>query len=152
MLTWLDTTVLVAGLVAAHPDHDVCRIHLSQASAAPGSYRCTTHALAETFRVLVALPLKPRIQPAAALIAIRTSLMTRLNPLPLTTADYEQAFDLVVGSTLGAGAVYDALHLVGAERMGAKRLLTANISHFSALAQTTRSPVNILRPHEAKAQ
>jgi predicted nucleic acid-binding protein len=148
MLTWLDTTVLVAGLVAAHPDHDVCRIHLTQAGAVPGSYRCTTHALAETFRVLVALPLKPRIDPTAALIAIRTSLMTRLNPLSLTLADYEQAFDLVVASTLGAAAVYDALHLVGAERMGAQRFLTANSRHFSVLAQTAHAQVNIARPHD----
>jgi predicted nucleic acid-binding protein len=146
VLAFLDTTVLVAGLVAAHPQHVVCHRLLVAAAQTPGRYRCTTHALAETFRFLVALPLAPRLDAAGARLAIRTALMPRLDPLALTARDYDRAFDAVCASGLGGGAIYDGLHLLAAERVAAQYLVTANLKHFQRLAEAAGTRVQISDP------
>lgn len=126
--------------MTAHPQH------LVAAGRTPGTYRCTTHAIAETFRVLVALPVQPRLEADGARTAIRATLLPRLDPLPLGANDYDRALDVVCASGLGAGAVYDALHLLAAERLGAARLLTANLKHFRRLAEAAGGRVRIEAP------
>ena len=145
-LVFLDTTVLVAGLVAAHPQHAICQRLLVDAAQAPGRYRCTTHALAETFRVLMALPLAPRLDAVGARLAVRTSLMPRLDPLALTARDHDRAFDVVCASGLGGGAIYDGLHLMAADRVTASHLVTSNTKHFQRLAETAKTRVEITNP------
>jgi hypothetical protein len=147
-LAALDTTVLVAGLVAAHPNHAPCRQHLLAAAATPGAYRCAAHALAEAFRVLVALPLATRIDPAGAMLAIRTTLIPRLDPAPQSLRDYDRAMEVVCASGLGAGAVYDCLHLLSAERLEARFLVTANLRHLVPLAQAAGARVRVVGPAE----
>jgi len=148
VLAVLDTTVLVAGLTAAHPEHAACRLHLQAAAGEPGTYRCTTHAIAETFRVLTALPVNPRLDTAGARIAIRASLIPRLDPLPLTVGDYERALDIVCVSGLGAGAVYDCLHLLAAERLGSAYLITSNLKHLRRLAEAADITVQVVDPSD----
>lgn len=142
----LDTTVLVAGLVASHPYHLMCQRLLQAAAHLPGSYRCTTHAIAETFRVLVALPLAPRLDAAGARLAIRTTLAPRLDPVSLTAKDYDRALDVVCASGLGAGAIYDCLHLLAADRLAAGYLVTANHKHFQPLAEAAGTRVLVIDP------
>ena len=142
----LDTTVLVAGLVASHPHHGPSARHLAAAAATPGTYRCTTHALAETFRVLVALPISPRCTPSQAQTIIRTSVVPRLAPVALTAKDYDRALDVAAASGLGGSAIYDALHLMAADRLGATYLVTANQKHFTTLARAARTRVAIIEP------
>lgn len=145
MIAVLDSTVLIAALAARHPLHAPCRRWLIAAST-PGAYRCTTHALAETFRVLVALPVAPRHDAAAIRQAIRTNLIPRLDPIALTTNDYDRAMDAVCASPLGPGAIYDALHLVAADRIQATALITSNHRHFAALATALGTSVAIRDP------
>jgi predicted nucleic acid-binding protein len=144
----LDTTVLVAGLVASHPVHTACLKHLQSATARPGSYRCSTHAVAETFRVLVALPLARKIDVDEARMALRASVIPRLNPIPLAPKDYEVAMDIVCASGLGSGAIYDCLHLLAAERIAAKYLVTSNLKHFLRLADAAQSRLRVIEPSE----
>jgi len=146
VLAVLDTTVIVAGVLASHPHHAPCRQHLQAAAATPGTYRCSTHAIAEAFRVLVALPLAPRIDAAGARLVLRTTIIPRLDPIALTMKDYDAALDLVCASGLGSGAVYDALHLLAADRAGAKWLVTANGKHFNRLAEVAKSRVRVVDP------
>lgn len=142
----LDTTVLVAGLLLVHPQHAMNSRHLVAAIAAPGTFRCTTHALAETYRVLVSMPLVPRCEPERALTLIRESLIPRLNPMALTAKDYDRALQVACASGLGGGAIYDALHLMAADRLGAQYLVTANLKHFIRLAETAQTRVTIIDP------
>lgn len=59
--------------------------------------------------------------------------MKRLEILDLTQADYAAA--IVRSSQLGllSGVVYDALHLIAAERANCHRLYTYNLVHFNRL-------------------
>ena len=74
------------------------------------------------------------------------TLAPNLDPLPLRAADYSAALDLVCESALGAGAVYDALHLVAARRARAERLITLNPRHFGALIGSARGWPQIEEP------
>lgn len=148
-LALLDTTVLVAGLIDAHPQHSDGQRYLRDAIKAPDRYRCTTHAIAETFRVLVALPLAPRLDATGARMAIRVSLIPHLAPVALTAKDYDRALDVVCASELGAGAIYDALHLMAADRLGASYLITANLKHFRRLAEAAGTRVQIKNPSDS---
>lgn len=132
-MTVYDSSVLVAALLPGHPEYVRCRPALDRARAEPGGHRCTTHALAEAFRVLAALPIEPPLGKDAARSLVTRTLAPHLDPLPLRAADYLAAFDLVCESTLGAGAIYDALHLVAARRARAERLVTLNPRHFRTL-------------------
>lgn len=145
-MTVYDSSVLVAGLLPAHPDYARCRRRFDRARAEPGAHRCTLHAVAETFRVLAAVPIKPPLTKAAARTLVAHTVIPHLEPLQLRAADYSAALDLVCDSPLGAGAVYDALHLVVARRCKADSLVTLNARHFRALAGTARGWPRIEEP------
>ena len=145
-MTVYDSSVLVAALLPAHPDYRRCRPPLDRARAEAGVHRCTTHALAETFRVLAALPIKPPLTKQAARMLVTQTLAPHLDPLPLRATDYVAALDLVCESTLGAGAIYDALHLVAARRARAERLVTLNLRHFRTLVGSAHGWPQIEEP------
>jgi predicted nucleic acid-binding protein len=145
-VAFYDTSALVAGLVPAHPEYTRCRPLIDRARAEPGEHRCTQHALAEAFRVLVALPIRPPLAKEAARALVAQTLTPHLDPMALIASDYAAAFDLVCGGPLGAGAIYDALHLVAARRAKAQRLVTLNLRHFRALVGTAQGWPEIDEP------
>ncbi len=149
VLAVLDTTVLVAGVVPSHLHHAAARQHLLAAWAQPGTYRCAAHAIAETFRVLTTLPLQPRIDVQASRYTLRFSILLRCDPIPAQVQDYETAMDLVITSGLGAGAIYDCLHLLAAERVGARYLVTSNLRHLRPLALAAQARLQVVGPEAA---
>ena len=94
---------------------------------------CSSHALAECYATLTALPLKRRIQPLEAKLLIDKTLLERLSVVSLNSADYRTALDRVATLGLVGGVIYDALHLACGERSGCDRLLTYNLNHFRRL-------------------
>ena len=89
-----------------------------------------THALAECYAVLTALPLERRVLPAEARQLIAESITGRLQAIQLTAADYHEVLQQVAGLGLVSGAVYDALHAHCARKAKVDRLLTYNVTHF----------------------
>ena len=133
MKVCFDSSVLVVAVVDQLANHEsacACFVQYSQ-----GKHRgcCSTHALAECYATLTALPLPRKIQPAEARILIEENFIKRLEILKLTQADYTTA--LARSSQLGlvSGVVYDALHLVAAERARCQRIYTYNLTHFHRL-------------------
>ncbi len=145
-MTLYDSSVLIAGLLPAHPEYARCRPLIDRARLEAGAHRCTLHALAETFHVLAAIPIKPRITKEAARALVTQTLAANLDPLALVATDYSAAFDLVCASGSGAGAIYDALHLVAARRAKAERLVTLNVRHFRSLVGTAQGWPRIEAP------
>ena len=133
MKVCFDSSVLVAAVVDQLANHEsacACFVQYSK-----GKHRgcCSTHALAECYATLTALPLPRKIQATDARILIEENFIKRLEILELTQADYATA--LTRSSQLGlvSGVVYDALHLVAAERANCQRLYTCNLAHFNRL-------------------
>lgn len=131
MKVFLDSSVLVPVVtdqLAAHPAAFECFSHLRREE---GAVVCTTtHALAECYAILTALPLRRRISGPEALQLIEANFATRLKIISLTQADYLKALRLVAGLGRISGQIHDALHLAAAKKEGCERLYTYNHRHF----------------------
>jgi predicted nucleic acid-binding protein len=129
-----DTSTLVAALLQQHPHHTVAFPRLQSVKEGTVQGHLTTHALAELFATLTALPLKPRLLPADVERMIQHGILTNFNLIPLSANHYRDALQLTVRHNLVSGAIYDALHLIGARSAGCTTLYTLNLRHFRSLA------------------
>ena len=134
MKVCFDTSTLVAALLQQHPHHAIAFPRLKEVIEGAVQGHLTTHCLAELFATLTALPLKPRLLPAEAQRIIGQSILGHFVLIPLSADHYHDAMKLTVTGNLASGAIYDALHLVGAIGVGCTTLYTLNLRHFRALA------------------
>lgn len=125
----LDTSVLVRALVAGLPSHAKARRYLDRARTEGATVAVSTHALAELFATITALPTRPQHTPedAEALIDGACSV---LQVVELGTAEYRQSIGRMARLDLPSGAVYDALHVAAAEKVEAAELVTFNGKDF----------------------
>jgi len=134
MKACFDTSTLVAALLRQHPHHALAFPLLQAVHGGAVQGYMTTHGLAELFATLTALPLKPRLLPADVQRLVRKSVLNHFTLIPLGPKEYQDAMDLTVSKNLASGAIYDALHLVGARSAGCTALYTFNLRHFQSLA------------------
>jgi predicted nucleic acid-binding protein len=128
-----DTSVLVAGSLARHVHAERARVWLRAAREGRLEALASTHAFAETWATLTAIPGDPRIDPAVATRVVER-LARHVKPFVLRWEDYRAALERCGDGHLRSGAAYDALHLAGATHQRADVLLTFNTRHFAALA------------------
>ena len=134
MRVCFDTSTLVAALLKQHPHHAIAFPHLKAAQNGTIKAHLTTHALVELFSTLTALPLKPRLSPTDVQRLLDSSILPHFTIIALSGKSYKQAITLTAAQNLASGAIYDALHIVGARAAQCERLLTLNLKHFKALA------------------
>ena len=144
-----DSSVLVAGLVAAHPSHAIVKPWLVAASVGRIVGAVSTHALAETWSVLTRLPMGTPITGDAAKRAI-DRLRDHLRVLPLVEMDYDAALSRCAERGLRSGAVFDALHLIAAERARADAVVTLNGADFRRLQEVGFSPEVVVPPDDGR--
>lgn len=134
MKVCFDTSTLVAALLQQHPHHAIAFPRLQAVKEKTAQGYLTTHCLAELFATLTALPLKPRLLPADVERIIRQSILAYFTVIPLSADHYRDAMQLSVKHNLASGAIYDALHLIGARSASCTTLYTINLRHFRSLA------------------
>lgn len=135
MRVGLDTSVIVAGVVEAHPEHGRARWWLEPREGPDAPDRVAAwHGYAEAWAVLTVLPLEPRVTgDAAAAVLERVARTVRF--VAPDGAVYRTAVARCSGRSLRSGAVYDALHLVTAERESTDLFVTFNTGDFTRLAE-----------------
>jgi len=133
MKVLFDTSVLVAAMVDQLPNHDAGLACYSRARRGKPKPMCSAHALAECYATLTALPLARRISPSEADRLIRENLLRDFEVCPLLLRDYDAAIARAVERGFSSGVVYDALHLLCAERQGCDRVYTFNTTDFERL-------------------
>lgn len=133
MKVCFDTSTLVSALLQQHPHHAIAFPRLQAVKAGTLQGHLTTHGLAELFATLTALPLKPRLLPADVERIIQQSILAYFTVIPLSADHYRDAMQLTVKHNLTSGAIYDALHLIGARSAGCTILYTHNLRHFRSL-------------------
>ena len=133
MRVLFDTSVLVPAVVDQLANHEAALDALLGYTAGAHAGYCSTHALAECYATLTALPLRRRILPAEARQLVEESLLGRLTAVPLTRDDYLDAVRRVSHGGLASGVIYDALHVRCAERIPVDRILTCNLADFERL-------------------
>jgi predicted nucleic acid-binding protein len=132
MTVVLDTSVLVAGLVEAHPSHRAAFPWLRRVAAGETRAVVAAHSVAETYAILSTLPHQPRITPAASLQLIRAN-MRRFRIVALGVRDYQVVVRILAEANLPGGIVNDALIARAAAKGGAKRIVTLNTRDFARL-------------------
>jgi predicted nucleic acid-binding protein len=129
-----DTSVIVPALVPALPMHSAAYAWIRAAVEQRIEGSMSWHAFAEAWAVITRIPnLKPAPTPATARDSL-SSLQKAVRRSPLGPRVYQAAVERCVERGLRSGAVFDALHLVAAERQGAQLFVTANVRHFERLA------------------
>lgn len=129
-----DTSTLVAALLQQHPHHAAAFSRLQSVHAGRIEGRLTTHVVAEVYATLTALPLSPRLGPADGRQLLQASILSRFELISLSAREYQEALEMVVSRNMPSGAIYDALHVVGARVSGCRVLYTLNTRHFQTLA------------------
>jgi predicted nucleic acid-binding protein len=130
MKVLLDTSVLVAAIVEAHPAHERALPWLARSRSGDVETLVCAHSAAETFAVLSTLPLSPRIGPGLARQLVRKNVLTGSRVVTLAARDYEAVIDDLGDLGVSGGAVYDALIARAAAKANADLLLTLNPKHF----------------------
>ncbi len=133
-MTFLDTGILVASVLAAHDEHKACLAAVEE-SDRPFT---NAHALAESFATLTGFYKVP----TDAATELTLGLVDFVTVEALALADYRTAIREARRRGVMGGGIYDSLHATFARRKGAKQIVTRNPSHFAHVAPD----VEILTP------
>ena len=126
----LDTSVLVAAIVEAHPAHEQALPWLQRTRDGSDSGLVAAHSLAELYAVLTTLPIQPRISPTVAWQLIDHNVLNVLEIISLSHDDYFAAIKRLSDLGIAGGATYDALILQAALRANADQIVTLNEKDF----------------------
>lgn len=145
MTVLLDTSVLVPALVPALPQHDTAAPHLEAALREEIRLLLSAHALAECYASLTSLPVSPQITPGQARRLIQENIAeVAAEVVSLPPEDYLRALQRMTDLGLESGAVYDALHVLCAEKASADELRTFNGRDFRRMPPKDPTVLSIL--------
>jgi predicted nucleic acid-binding protein len=134
MKVFFDTNVLVAASEQSHPHHGPAFQALKRVTAGKEDGFMSVHSIAETFAALTRMPVQPRIQPSEAALIISNNIAPNFRMVPIGKKDYLDALRVVADGGWSGAKIYDALILGCAQRSGAERIYTFNISDFRQIA------------------
>ena len=126
----LDTSVLVAAMVEAHPAHEQGLAWLKRVSDGTNKGLVAAHSLAELYAVLTTLPVRPPISPLDAQRLIKHNIIERLEIVSLSERDYTQVITHLAALGIVGGATYDALILHAAAKAKVDLVVTFNEKDF----------------------
>ncbi|MBM4087809.1 MAG: type II toxin-antitoxin system VapC family toxin [Planctomycetes bacterium] len=127
IVDFIDTSVLVAAVVASEPHHTACGRLLDRGDV--GFY---IHGLAEFFSTLTGGRKTFRLSPQQAVELLEADYLPLLQITTLTAAETLRGMRECPSRGVQGGAIFDYLHLVAARKGKAERLYALNISNFRA--------------------
>jgi predicted nucleic acid-binding protein len=137
----LDTSVLIAAMVAAHPAHANAVPWLQRIKNGDDEGVVAAHTLAELYSVLTTLPHRPRLTPAHVQQLIRSNIIGFFSVVSLTATDYATVVDELAALGVTGGAIYDALLMKAAANAGVEQVVTLNPKHFRRVAPSFASQI-----------
>jgi predicted nucleic acid-binding protein len=126
----LDTSVLVAAMVEAHPAHERGKTWFNRVSSGTDKGLVAAHSLAELYSILTTLPVHPPISASDAQQLIQQNVAEKLEIVSLSSEDYLQVVDQLAEIGIVGGATYDALILRAAENAKVDLVVTLNEKDF----------------------
>ncbi|MBM3181229.1 MAG: type II toxin-antitoxin system VapC family toxin [Chloroflexi bacterium] len=126
----LDTSILVAAMVEAHPFHEQGLIWLKRVTNGADEGVIAAHSLAELYSILTTLPVQPRISPDEARRLIQHNVIQKFDVITLTSQDYTEVIELLAEIGIIGGATYDALILRAAAIAKVDLVVTLNERDF----------------------
>jgi predicted nucleic acid-binding protein len=128
MIAFIDTSVLVAAIVATEAHHDECDRLLDKPDL--GMF---AHGLAETFSTLTGGRRAFRMPASTASLVIEEDYVPCLTITSLTPAEMLRAMREAESRGVRGGGLFDYLHVVAARKAKAARIYTLSVSNFRAL-------------------
>jgi predicted nucleic acid-binding protein len=128
-----DTSVLVAGFIASHPNHQAALPWLQRAKSKKHSIVMSAHGLAECYAVLTRLPLSPKISPETAQYLLRENIEDIAEIVALSSLDYRAVLKQMIELGLSGGIIYDAITVKAAQKAKVDKILTFNTRDFIRL-------------------
>jgi predicted nucleic acid-binding protein len=126
----LDTSILVAAMVEAHPSHEQGLIWFKRVTTGSDEGVVAAHSLAELYSILTTLPVQPRISPDEARQLIQHNVIQKLEVVTLDKQDYAHVIELLAKIGIAGGATYDALILRAAAISNVDLVVTLNQRDF----------------------
>lgn len=130
MRVLLDTSILVAAMIEAHPAHEQALPWLQRVRGGTDTGLVAAHSVAELYAILTTLPIQPRIPPAVARQLIQLNVLDVCEVVSLSDKDYTAVIDHLSEEGIVGGATYDALILRAALKARADRVVTLNEKDF----------------------
>ncbi len=130
MKVLLDSSVLIAAMVEAHPAHERGFAWLKRVTDGSDKGLVAAHSLAELYAVLTTLPVHPSISPSDAIRLIKHNVADRLEIVSLTEQDYIEVIEHLAALGVAGGATYDALILRAAANANVDKMVTLNEKDF----------------------
>jgi len=104
-LILFDTSVLIAGFVASHPNHHAALSWLQRAKNNELIMLVSAHTLAECYAVLTRLPVSPKISPSTARLLVRENIEKLAKIISLSSADYLNILDQAANLGFSGGII-----------------------------------------------
>ena len=130
MRVLLDTSILVAAMVEAHPAHEQGLAWLKRVTRGTDKGLVAAHSLAELYAILTTLPVRPPIPPSDAWRLIQHNVVQNLEIVFLSDQDYVQVIEQLAALGIVGGATYDALILRAAAKAKVDLVVTLNEKDF----------------------
>lgn len=141
MRVFLDTSVLVAAVLADHEAHARAFAALERVLGGLDDGVVSGHSLAEMYAVLTRLPTPFRHTPEQALLSIEENVIPHFELCSLSGRDYATLVREAALIGIQGGTVYDAVLLKCAAKAGVERIYTFNVQHFQAAAPKNLSSI-----------
>lgn len=132
-ITAIDSSVIVAGVLSWHEQHQRASAALVALLKRTGKIVVPLHSLVEAYAVITRLPPPHRLSPENALAILQEPFRSRSVSVGL---DGEEGWDLIgelARLSIAGGTSYDGLIMACARKGGAQRILTFNSRHFERL-------------------
>jgi predicted nucleic acid-binding protein len=130
MRVLLDTSLLVAAMLEAHPVHEKALPWLQRVKDGTHEGFVAAHSIAELYSILTTLPVRPRIPPVVAQRLILQDVIASCSVVPLSGEDYAAVINHLSQLGIAGGATYDALILYAAIKTDVDRVVTLNEKDF----------------------
>jgi predicted nucleic acid-binding protein len=130
MKALLDTSTLIAAMLADHVHHAHALPWLSQAKSGAFEFVCSGHSLAEIYAVLTRLPRTPPISPDDALRLIQDNVTSHARVYSLSSDEYALLIEALAQNRITGAAVYDAVIARVGELTSVDYLVTLNVADF----------------------
>jgi len=140
MRVFLDTSVLIAAVLAKHEAHAKALPILQRVQEGKDAGMVGAHSLAEMYAVLTRLPPPYRHSSEQALLSIEENILKHFKICALGGNDYAALIREAAMAGIQGGAIYDAVLLKCGEKAEPDQLVTLNLKHFLTLASKDLGP------------
>ncbi len=130
----LDTSVIVAGCVRAHPYFARAFPILQRICSGEDRGSLSTHTLAEAHAALTSLALSPAIHPAEAQRMLQENILDHCRLVSLSAEDYREVINRVSATGVSGAAIYDMLLLRCADKFPCDRIYSFNVDTLRRLS------------------